>query len=124
MRIAILLSLVLMASIARAGDLYLNIIWHQHQPLYVNPETDELSGPWVRTHATKDYFDMAAMLERYPEVHATVNLTSSLLTQLQTYYVERLTPFLIQNAEDGLWGIDAEAYLRAASKRIRGLILR
>lgn len=73
---------------------YLNIIWHQHQPLYVNPETDQLSGPWVRTHATKDYFDMAAMLKGYPRVHCTINLTSSLLMQLQKYYVDRLGPFV------------------------------
>jgi alpha-amylase/alpha-mannosidase (GH57 family) len=73
---------------------FLNIIWHQHQPLYVNPETDQLSGPWVRTHATKDYYDMVAMLREYPEVHCTVNLTSSLLVQLQEYYVHRLGPFV------------------------------
>ena len=73
---------------------YLNIIWHQHQPLYVNPETDQLSGPWVRTHATKDYYDMAAMLRRYPEVHCNINLTSSLLHQLRQYYVDRLRPFV------------------------------
>ncbi|MBI5463342.1 MAG: hypothetical protein HY966_00135, partial [Ignavibacteriales bacterium] len=30
--------------------LYLNIIWHQHQPLYLDPESDQLQGPWVRTH--------------------------------------------------------------------------
>jgi alpha-amylase/alpha-mannosidase (GH57 family) len=72
----------------------LNIIWHQHQPLYVNPETDQLTGPWVRTHATKDYYDMAALLRRYPDVHCTVNLTSSLLVQLQEYYVARLRPFV------------------------------
>jgi alpha-amylase/alpha-mannosidase (GH57 family) len=73
---------------------YLNIIWHQHQPLYVNPETDQLSGPWVRTHATKDYYDMAAMLRAYPNVHCNINLTSSLLRQLQDYYVDRLKPFV------------------------------
>jgi alpha-amylase/alpha-mannosidase (GH57 family) len=73
---------------------YLNIIWHQHQPLYVNPETDQLSGPWVRTHATKDYYDMAAMLRNYPDVHCNINLTSSLLQQLRTYYVDRLGPFV------------------------------
>jgi alpha-amylase/alpha-mannosidase (GH57 family) len=61
--------LLAVAAISSAGDLYLNIIWHQHQPLYVNPETDQLTGPWVRTHATKDYFDMAAMHENFPEVH-------------------------------------------------------
>jgi len=74
--------------------LYLNIIWHQHQPLYVNPETDQLSGPWVRTHATKDYYDMAAMLKGYPDIHCTVNLTSSLLLQLRTYYIDRLKPYV------------------------------
>lgn len=82
---------------APAGDrkpVYLNIIWHQHQPLYVNPVTDQLSGPWVRTHATKDYYDMAAMLAGYPDIHCTINLTSSLLVQLQEYYVRRLRPFV------------------------------
>jgi len=74
--------------------LYLNIIWHQHQPLYLDPESDQLQGPWVRTHGTKDYYDMAAILEKYPNIHFTVNLTSSLLSQLQTYYVERLAPFV------------------------------
>ena len=48
----------------------------------------------VRTHGTKDYYDMAAILEKYPDIHFTVNLTSSLLSQLQTYYVERLEPFV------------------------------
>jgi alpha-amylase/alpha-mannosidase (GH57 family) len=73
---------------------YLAIIWHQHQPLYVNPQTDQLTGPWVRTHATKDYYDMAAMLRKYPAVHCTINLTSSLLLQLKTYYVDRLGPYV------------------------------
>lgn len=101
---------------AQAGDLYLNIIWHQHQPLYVNPDTDELSGPWVRTHATKDYYDMAAMHEKYPEVHATVNLTSSLLQQLELYYVNRLGSFLSVNPYDSQREIDAEAYFASGLK--------
>jgi len=103
------------ATSARAGNLYLNIIWHQHQPLYVNPETDELSGPWVRTHATKDYYDMAALHELYPDVHATVNLTSSLLVQLQEYYVNRLGPYLTTES-DGKRGINADAYFAAGYK--------
>ena len=74
--------------------LFLNIIWHQHQPLYLDPGSDQLQGPWVRTHATKDYYDMTAALERYPNIHFTVNLTSSLLHQLTEYYVERLEPFV------------------------------
>ncbi len=76
------------------GTLYVNLIWHQHQPLYLDPGTDQLQGPWVRTHATKDYYDMASILEQYPDVHYNVNLTSSMLFQLQKYYVERLKPFV------------------------------
>ncbi len=91
------------------GHLYLNIIWHQHQPLYVDPQTDQLRGPWVRTHATKDYYDMAAMLKKYPNVHATINLTSSLLLQLTEYYVQRLSPALYLHA-DGRWAIDTTKY--------------
>ena len=67
-----------------ANPLYLSIIWHQHQPLYFKaPETGIYQKPWVRVHATKDYVDMAAVLEQYPDVHATFNLTPSLLRQLQ-----------------------------------------
>jgi alpha-amylase/alpha-mannosidase (GH57 family) len=76
------------------GILYVNLIWHQHQPLYLDPATDQLQGPWVRTHATKDYYDMAAILEQYPDIHYNVNLTSSMLFQLQKYYVDRLKPFV------------------------------
>ncbi len=73
--------------------LFLNIIWHQHQPSYINPVEDRLIGPWVRTHGTKDYYDMTAMLKNYPDIHVTVNLTSSMLHQLEEYYVNRVKPF-------------------------------
>ncbi|MGC9400507.1 MAG: glucodextranase DOMON-like domain-containing protein [Anaerolineae bacterium] len=63
--------------------LYLAIIWHQHQPVYFkDPETGVYAKPWVRVHAAKDYVDMAAMLEAYPDVKATFNLTPSLIRQL------------------------------------------
>jgi len=99
----------LMSIPALAGDLYLNLIWHQHQPLYLDPQTDQLRGPWVRTHATKDYYDMAAMHAEFPEVHATINLTSSLLYQLDEYYVKRLGPYLYMH-EDGHWAIDTTKF--------------
>ena len=73
--------------------IYLNMIWHQHQPLYLNPERDWLEGPWVRTHSTKDYYDMAAVLEQYSDVHVTINLTTVLLQQLQFYYIDRIRPY-------------------------------
>ena len=63
--------------------IYLAIIWHQHQPVYFkDPETNTYIRPWVRMHATKDYVDMADILNQYPEIHATFNLTPSLIQQL------------------------------------------
>ncbi len=37
----------------------------------------------MRLHATKDYYDMVAILEEFPAIHFTVNLTPVLLTQIQ-----------------------------------------
>jgi alpha-amylase/alpha-mannosidase (GH57 family) len=91
---------------AHSPTLFLNIIWNQHQPLYLDPERDELQAPWVRTHATKDYYDMAALVAEYPGVHCTFNLTSSLLIQLEEYYVRRLSPFLDKKKNR----IDARAF--------------
>ncbi|MDX1418156.1 MAG: hypothetical protein R3293_28410, partial [Candidatus Promineifilaceae bacterium] len=63
--------------------IYLSIIWHQHQPVYFKDlESNTYIRPWVRVHATKDYVDMAAILDRYPDIHATFNLTPSLIRQL------------------------------------------
>ncbi len=62
---------------------YLAIIWHQHQPVYFqDPETGVFAKPWVRLHAAKDYVDMAAILQQYPDIKATFNLTPSLIRQL------------------------------------------
>ena len=66
--------------------LYLNLVWHQHQPLYyVDAATGAYTRPWVRVHATKDYYDMAAMLRDYPRVKATFNLTPVLLRQIDDF---------------------------------------
>jgi alpha-amylase/alpha-mannosidase (GH57 family) len=68
---------------APADGLYLALVWHQHQPLYYkDPQTGVYTRPWVRVHATKDYYDMAAMLKNYPNVHVTFNLTPVLIRQL------------------------------------------
>ncbi|MBM4354962.1 MAG: hypothetical protein FJ109_14445 [Deltaproteobacteria bacterium] len=75
-------------------SVYLTIVWHQHQPFYLDPVKDELTGPWVRKHATKDYYDMASMLEDYPDVHVNMNITPVMMIQLLDYYVERLGPYV------------------------------
>jgi alpha-amylase/alpha-mannosidase (GH57 family) len=58
-------------------------LWHMHQPYYTDPMTGSASMPWVRLHATKAYFDMAYLLDRFPRLHATFNFTPSLLLQLK-----------------------------------------
>lgn len=64
--------------------LYLAIVWHQHQPRYYRDlKSGEYFAPWVRLHGIKDYYDMVAILENYPNVHATINLTPVLLMQLE-----------------------------------------
>lgn len=75
--------------------LYLNLIWHQHQPLYYKDAEGVYTRPWVRVHATKDYYDMAATVAQYPQVHVTFNLTPVLLRQLDDF---------VQNgAKDKYW---------------------
>jgi len=65
--------------------LYVAFIWHQHQPIYKSPQNGEYRLPWVRLHGTKDYLDLMLILERYPNIHQTVNLVPSLILQLEEY---------------------------------------
>jgi len=65
--------------------LYVALIWHQHQPYYLDPSTGEYSLPWVRLHATKDYLHMVELLQAYPRVRQTFNLVPSLIEQLNGY---------------------------------------
>lgn len=60
-------------------------VLHMHQPLYKDPFTGEYALPWVLFHATKDYYDMAAILEEFPHVHQTLNLVPCLIEQLNEY---------------------------------------
>ena len=69
---------------AYAGPpLYVNLMWHQHQPAYPKDADGVYTRPWVRVHATKDYHDMASMVEQYPGLNLTINLTPVLLRQLE-----------------------------------------
>jgi alpha-amylase/alpha-mannosidase (GH57 family) len=60
-------------------------LWHLHQPEYRDPQTGRPILPWVRQHASRAYTDMAAALERYPQVKAVANWAPSLLSQLEAY---------------------------------------
>jgi len=63
--------------------------WHQHQPYYPDDVSNETLMPWVRLHATKDYYGMALHLKELPEFRCTINLVPSLLIQLQAYTAGR-----------------------------------
>jgi alpha-amylase/alpha-mannosidase (GH57 family) len=63
-------------------------LWHMHQPDYrdhSSPGAPEFVLPWVYLHAIKDYTDMAAHLERYPQVRAVVNFVPVLAEQIEDY---------------------------------------
>ena len=61
------------------------LLWHMHQPWYKDPRTHFYRLPWVRLHATKDYYDMAARLEAYPRLKANFNLVPVLVEQILDY---------------------------------------
>jgi len=62
--------------------LYVNLTWHQHQPLYYKNDDGVYTRPWVRVHATKDYLDMAQKVADYEDLHVTFNVTPTLTRQL------------------------------------------
>ena len=78
-----------------ADMLYVNLVWHQHQPLYYKNTEGVYTRPWVRVHATKDYYDMASTVQQYPDIHVTFNLTPVLIKQL--------TDFAKNGAKDLYW---------------------
>ena len=73
----------------RTGKLSVAILWHQHQPFYRARLEGEQRGayllPWVRLHAVRDYYSMAALVAEFPNVHVTINLVPSLIVQLEDY---------------------------------------
>ena len=65
------------------------ILWHMHQPFYQDLVTGEHILPWVRLHALKDYYGMAALMREFPTVKVTFNLVPSLLVQLDAFAQDR-----------------------------------
>ena len=66
-------------------ELYVMLMWHQHQPFYTKNDDGYYTRPWVRVHATKDYLDMVELVADYPDMKATFNLTPVLLRQLEDF---------------------------------------
>jgi len=72
------------------APLTLAIIWHMHQPIYLNLQ-GQFEQPWVQVHSGGDflynnswygaYFWHVLMLQNHPQVKVTFNLQPSLLYQ-------------------------------------------
>jgi len=58
------------------------ILWHMHQPYYVNPLTKKAMMPWVRLHAAKGYLDMIDLVTAQPAVRVSFNFTPVLVRQI------------------------------------------
>jgi alpha-amylase/alpha-mannosidase (GH57 family) len=85
-----------------------------HQPYYKDAKTGRYRMPWVRLHGLKDYYDMAAVLDDFPQIRQTFNLVPSLIEQILDYaqddsYDEHL--ILTQKAAKDLTGVEKEKIL-------------
>lgn len=65
--------------------IHLAFYWHMHQPYYKDPLGGKYLLPWVRLHAIRGYYDMVSILQDFPDVKQTFNLTPSLLKQIMDY---------------------------------------
>ena len=81
------------------NPLYICFLWHMHQPYYTDPLTGSASMPWVRLHATKAYYDMAFLLDRFPQARSTFNFTPSLLLQLEEFSAGRVRDLFLEYAQ-------------------------
>ena len=59
------------------------LLWHFHQPSYVDALTGEVLMPWVRLHTVRGYADMAEMARRHAGVKMNFNLTPVLVQQIE-----------------------------------------
>jgi alpha-amylase/alpha-mannosidase (GH57 family) len=83
-------------------------VWHMHQPYYTDPVSGVASMPWVRLHATKAYYDMAYMIERFPGIHSTFNFTPSLLAQLKEMAAGSVRDSFLEVAQKPAGDLSAE----------------
>jgi alpha-amylase/alpha-mannosidase (GH57 family) len=89
-------------------NVHVCFFWHMHQPYYTDPVAGSASMPWVRLHATKAYYDMVYLLEKYPAIRSTFNFTPSLLLQLQEIGAGTVRDLFLEYAQQPAAGLTAE----------------
>ncbi|MBN2170716.1 MAG: hypothetical protein JW819_05290 [Candidatus Krumholzibacteriota bacterium] len=65
--------------------LRLAILWHMHQPFYLEPNEGRFAMPWVRLHSFKDYLDMPLLAGAQAGVSVNFNLVPSLMEQWEAW---------------------------------------
>jgi len=65
-------------------------LWHMHQPFYKDAQNGSYLMPWVRLHATKGYYDIPQVMERYG-IKGCVNVVPSLIEQIEDHLQDRVT---------------------------------
>ena len=80
-------TLLIAVNVVHAGydKIYVAFIWHYHQPWYYSPDESYFVLPWVRMHSVGNYYKMAYILSKYPQVKVTFTFSGSLLEQLVDY---------------------------------------
>jgi len=71
--------------VSESQPVYVAFIWHYHQPWYYSPDGTYFVLPWVRMHSVGNYYKMAYILSKYPDVKVTFTFSGSLLYQLEDY---------------------------------------
>jgi len=69
----------------QSKPLYVAIVWHYHQPWYYDVNGTAFILPWTRMHTVGNYYKMAYILSKYPQVKATFTFSGSLIQQILDY---------------------------------------
>ncbi len=91
--------------------MYLSILWHMHQPYYVNLNTGHISTPTLIFRILFNYYPMLVLVENNPGVKVNFNLTPVLLKQIQGISSGKFTDRFLQLLE-GKDNISAEEIMQ------------
>ncbi len=89
-------------------------LWHMHQPYYKDVQKNIYLMPWVRLHATKGYFDIPLVMEKY-EIKGCINIVPSLLEQIEDY---------VNNSAIDKWKIYSERNPETLDEDAKAFILK
>ncbi|MFH1841770.1 MAG: glycoside hydrolase family 57 protein [bacterium] len=64
-------------------ELTVVVLWHMHQPDYIDGKSGDSVLPWVRLHALTSYYDTLQTVREVPEARAVFNLAPILIRQLE-----------------------------------------